>query len=116
MHGFIRQLPEYRQAKSRGEREERERVLRLIRQRTTPARAEERRLAREMEADAKADATANAKGNAGTSVAGARDGGADAHDGAEQRTPIPAERRAEARGAVKILEELQKAVGYGWQR
>lgn len=31
MHGFVRQLPEYRQAKRRGEQEERDRVLALIR-------------------------------------------------------------------------------------
>ena len=72
MHGFIKQLPEYRQAKRSfaGEQEERERVLSLIRQ----------RLVRE-------------------------------HD----REP-DAEVQHDSGIGVAVLEELERAVRYGWHR
>lgn len=108
MHGFLRQFPEYRQAKSRGEQEERDRVLSLIRQRTEQARARERHAARELEA-------AGALGDEAATAAEAESGAGD-EEPAETPAERRAEARAEARGAVKTLEELQRAVGYGWRR
>ena len=79
MHSFIRQLPEYRQAKSRGEQEERDRVLSLIRGRLArlPARSPR----------------------------------GDHKEG--QRVPHEHDTSVDP---VEVLDELERAVRYGWHR
>ena len=86
MHGFIRQLPEYRQAERTGEREEWERVLGLLRERILRARHGERCLERE---------------------------GGEHESNPEHGRAIKVQR---ARAGIEVLEEIERAVRYGWRR
>ena len=86
MHGFIRQLPEYRQAYRRGEHDERERVLGLVRERIHRARYEERCLDRESK------------------------------DQEPNMDFEQAVKRECALSEIAVLEEIEKAVSYGWHR
>lgn len=86
MHGFVRHLPEYRRAKQTGEQEERDRVLKLIRQRRTRTQGTGQNLDRGPEAP-------------------------DAEPDFER-----AMKAGEAKAVDDALEELERAVRNGWHR